>query len=148
MQRAASEHSIGRELPVSRSLMVVAGAKIVQQHYYHYGRELAKYNRRLKLLGSPLVVRQRHSSGGKIYHGRYFYQRYYDEDDDLMRQKYIGTEVPIDHVPIGGFPQAPENPLEGLECQIIEGNVILSEAMYERFISIFSDHLIIPIMWG
>lgn len=148
MQRAVSEHSTGRELFISRSLMVVAGAKIVEQHYYHYGRELAKYNKRLKLLDSPLVVKQRHSSGGKVYHGRYFYQRYYDEDEDVMKQKYIGAEVPTDLVPIGGFPQAPENPLEGLECQIIEGNVILSEAMYERFFSLFMDHLIVPIMWG
>lgn len=148
MQRAVSEHSIGHELSIPRNLMVVAGAKIVEQHYYHYGRELAKYNKRLELLGSPLVVKPQHRSGGKIYHGRYFYQRYYDEDEDLMKQKYIGTEVTTELVPIGGFPQAPENPLEGLECQIIEGNVILSEAMYERFISIFSDHLIVPIMWG
>lgn len=148
MQRAVSEQKPGRELPVSRSLMVVAGAKIVKQHYYHYGRELSKYNRRLELLGSPLVVKPRHSSGGKVYHGRYFYQRYYDEVEDVMKQKYIGAEVPTDLVPIGGFPQAPENPLEGLECQIIEGNVILSEAMYEQFISIFSDHLIVPVMWG
>lgn len=148
MQRAVSEHSIGRELPINRNLMVVAGAKIVKQHYYHYGRELAKYNKRLKLLDSPLVVRQRHESGGKIYHGRYFYQRYYDEDKDLMKQKYIGAEVPVELVPVGGFPQAPENPIEGLECQIIEDNVILSEAMYERFISIFSGHIIVPILWG
>jgi hypothetical protein len=133
---------------INRKLLIIGGAKIVHEHYKHYGKELAKYNKRLDLLKSPVVVRDRHESNGSIYHGRYFMQRYYDEGEDRIKQKYIGSRIPRELAPMGGFPPCPENPLEGLKCQLIGDNVILTEEMYERFIHLFVEHVVVPISWG
>lgn len=137
----------GRVLLAPRFLLVTNGATIVNVHYRHYGKELAKYNKRLELLDSPYVIRQRHYSKGRLYSGRYYYRRYYDPDDDCMKQKYVGLEIPLEEAPVGGFPPCPDNPLDGLECQLIDQNVILTEEMYLRFIHIFEGHIIIPVLW-
>jgi hypothetical protein len=131
-----------------RKLIVLDGAKIVRGHYEQYGRDLRTYNKRLELLDERYFVVDRHMSGGKVYHGRYIRMRYYDEDEDRIKHKYIGKELPIDMAPVGGFPLCPDNPLEGLICQIVGDNVILTEDMYERFIHLFVGHVVAPIEWG
>lgn len=132
----------------TRKLVVFEGAKIVRKHYEHYGRDLRKYNKRLQLLDDRFFIVDKHVSGSKTYHGRYFRMRYYDEQEDRIKHKHVGKEIPVGMAPVGGFPTCPENPLEGLTCQIVDNNVILDENMYERFIHLFVGHVVAPIEWG
>lgn len=132
----------------TRKLVIFEGAKIVRKHYEHYGRDLRKYNNRLQLLDDRFFIVDKHVSGNKTYHGRYFRMRYYDEQEDRIKHKHVGKEIPVGMAPIGGFPICPENPLEGLTCQIVDNNVILDENMYERFIHLFVGHVVAPIEWG
>ena len=147
-----STHTIVRQDPKSvqkiHKLVVFEGAKIVRGHYEYYGRELKKYNKQLELLDDRFFVVDRHVSGNKTYHGRYIRERYYDSEEDRIKHRHVGKEIPVGMAPVGGFPICPENPLEGLECQIIGDNVILTEEMYELFLSVFVGHVIAPIAWG
>lgn len=135
-------------IQTNRKLVVFEGAKIVRRHYEHYGRDLKKYNKRLELLDDRFFVVDKHVSGVKTYHGRYIRMRYYDPEEDRIKHKHVGKEIPVDMAPVGGFPTCPENPLEGLTCQIMGENVILNEDMYERFIHLFVEHVVAPIEWG
>lgn len=146
-----STHTVIRqesELIRQRMLVVFNGAGIIRRHYDHYSRELKKYNNRLRLLDDRFFMVDRHVSGNKTYHGRYFRMRYWDEDEGRIRHKHVGKEIPVNMAPVGGFPPCPENPLEGLQCQIVDNNVILSEDMYERFIHLFIEHVVTHIKWG
>ena len=147
-----STHTIVRQdsktVKKIRQLVIFEGAHIVRKHYEHYGKELRKYNKRLKLLDDRFFLVDRHVSGTKTYHGRYFRERYYDPEEDRIKHKHVGKEIPVGLAPSGGFPTCPENPLEGLVFQIVGDNVILDEEMYETFIHIFIGHTVAPIQWG
>lgn len=132
----------------NRKLVIFEGAKVVITRYRHYGRELKKYNKRLELLDDRFFIVDKHVSGDKTYHGRYFRMRYYDAEEDRIKHKHVGKEIPVGMAPVGGFPTCPENPLEGLACQIVNNNVILDEEMYERFFHLFVGHVVAPIEWG
>ena len=128
-------------------VLVVGARKIVESMTSSYDKELQRYNKRLRLLTEDrLVLRSRHSSGGKDYHSRYFYERYWCDKDNKIKQKFVGKVVPEDWVPTGGFPSAPVNPIEGLECSLIGGNAIMRADMYERFIRLFVGHFVTPML--
>jgi len=131
-----------------RRLIIFDGAQIVRKHYEHYGKELKKYNRRLKILDDRFFVVDKHVSGNKTYHGRYIRERYYDPEEDRIKHRHVGKEIPVGMAPVGGFPTCPENPLEDLVCQLVDNNVIMEEDMYEKFIHLFMGHTVAPIEWG
>ena len=130
--------------------VLVAGAKkVIEDLTTTYDRELQRYNKRLILLTEGrLVLRSRHSSGGKDYHSRYFYERYWCAKDQKIKQKHVGKEVPKDWVPTEGFPPAPVNPIEGLVCSVIGDNAIMKADVYERFIRVFANHFVTPLAWS
>jgi len=128
-------------------LLLVDAASKIHKISSKYRRKLDRYNKRLELLKSPIFIEPIHYSGEKEYHGRYHKERYYDDKSDRILHRHIGIEVPSDFVPSGGFPSCPNNPLDGLECQIIGNNVILTSEMYDRFINIFVGLFVVPVKW-
>lgn len=128
-------------------LLVIDGAEVIEEISSRYERKLKKWHKRMKLLEDPIFPRAKHCSNGKEYHGRYFYERVWDEEEQRIKHKYIGIAVPEDYVPEGGFPPAPENPLEGLEVQVIGSDVIVSSKMFDKFHHLFEDHFVTKIGW-
>lgn len=129
-------------------ILIISGKAIVERLEKRFLNDLAKYNRRLELLKSPVVICDRHMSNGKEYRGRYFKERYYDEDADVIKWRYIGTTVPEDFVPRGGFPPCPDNPLEGWDGQVIGDSVIMRPEIYERLIDHFTGLVVVPVNWS
>jgi hypothetical protein len=129
-------------------VLVIGGKSIVDRLQTQFLRDLEKYNKRLELLKSPIRLCDKHKSNGKEYHGRYFKERYYDPVGDVIKWRYIGTHVPEDYVPQGGFPHCPENPLEGWDGQVIDDCVILRPEIYERLIDHFVGSFVVPINWS
>lgn len=130
---------------VEQKLLLIGAADKLNGISSAYRKELQKYNKRLELLESPIFICPTHKSGGKQYHSRYIKERYWDPEEGRIKHRHIGKEIPSDHVPPGGFPPVPINPLEGLECQIIEDDVIVDSMMYEKFFEIFVGFIVVPI---
>lgn len=129
-------------------VLVVGGRAIVERLERLFLRDLSKYNKRLELLRSPVVVCDKHQSNGKEYRGRYFKERYWCEKDEVIKWRHLGTHVPEDFVPNGGFPPCPENPLEGWDGQVIDNSVVMRPEIYERLIEHFMGSFVVPINWS
>jgi len=128
------EQIVQRTLLPHNPVIVLGGHSIITQMNKRFDRELRKYNRRLASLSSPIFVRGRHSVGSREYHGRYFYKKVWDEEQEKIRELYIGLTVPDDDtdIPDGGFPPAPVDRLTGFEYQIFYNNIICSRQMYDK----------------
>jgi len=129
---------------------VVGVKKIIMREYKRYAKDLEVYNRRLEdLTNNRFVLRQTHTANGRTYHGRYYNERYWCEVDHRIKQRYFGKAIPKDAIEgeevRERLPSAPINPLDGLECQIIGENAIMTASMYERFLNLFGGAFVIPI---
>lgn len=129
-------------------VLVVGGRAIVERLEKLFLRDLTTFNRRVELLKSPVQLCNKHKSNGKEYHGRYFKERYWCEKDQVFKWRHIGTHVPEDFVPKGGFPPCPENPLEGWDGHMIADSVIIRPEIYERLIEHFVGSFVVPINWS
>lgn len=134
-----AEQRVQRTLLPPNPVIILGGHGFIVQMNRKLDREIAVYNRRIEALSSPIFVRNRHVSNGIVYHGRYFYKKVWNSEQDKMREVYLGRTVPVedDDMPDGGFPPAPIDPLSGFEYQILYDNIICSRQMYDDFFKIF-----------
>lgn len=133
------EQEVQKTLLPSNPVIVLGGHSIIMQMNKRFDSELRKYNRRLESLSTPIFVRGRHTVGKRKYHGRYFYKKIWDEEQNKIREIYIGLTVPEDDtdIPDGGFPPAPIDILTGFEYQIFYNNIICSRQVYDKFFKVF-----------
>lgn len=120
-------------------VIIIGGADVITDYDKKLDREIAIYNRRLTTLSSPYFIRDRHTtSGGYTYQKRYVYKKVWDEEQQKIKDVYVGKVVPEDDsVPTGGFPAPPINILEGFRYRVIHHDIICSRAMYDKFFRFF-----------
>jgi len=148
-----TEQSSSKHIPLVSHVLVVGVKKIIIREYEKYAKALDIYNHRLKdLTDNRFVVRQTHTSNGRTYHGRYVNERYWCKVDKRIKQRYFGKALPKGAIKgkemRKRLPSAPVNPLEGLECQIMGDNAIMTPDMYEKFFRLFGGAFVVPIAGG
>ncbi|NOR39123.1 MAG: hypothetical protein GQ580_06015 [Candidatus Thorarchaeota archaeon] len=147
-----AEQSRSKHIPLVSHILVVGVKQFIVREYEKYAKALEIYNRRLKdLTDNRFVVRQTHTSNGRTYHGRYVNERYWCKIDKRIKQRYFGKALPEDIKGEEVFkrtPSAPVNPLEGLECQLMGENAIMTPAIYEKFFNLFGGAFVVPIAGG